>query len=127
MPDSIGRSLELVAVQRKTRLFGRKQFTTWANLIDFGRQIVEDGLHEVRTKLAKISMKRFIRFRLRTLLLFMSVFGCIGGWLVMHESEYRRELQMIDEIVGKRKVPSTSFSIANGNVVALFYDSAIFG
>lgn len=72
-------------------------------------------------------MTRFIRFRLRTLLLFMSGLGAVGGWLVMHEMEHRRELHLIDEIVGKRDAPSTRFTIMNENVAALVYDNSVFG
>ena len=72
-------------------------------------------------------MLRFIRFRLRTLLVFMSATGAICGWLVMHKMEHRRELELINEIVGEREAPSTRFSFNDENVAALVYDHSFFG
>ena len=72
-------------------------------------------------------MKFLFRFRLRTLLIAMTLLGAVGGWLAMHDVEHRREMNLIEEIVGDLKSPGITMAIVNDGVVAMVYDHSFFG
>ena len=75
-------------------------------------------------------MARFFRFRLRTLMIAVMVFGCFGGWLAGHEHLHRVELHVINEAVGKRTLPNTRqlwYEDAKYPLGVGIYDDSILG
>ena len=70
-------------------------------------------------------LRKLFQFRIRDLLILIALFGGIGGWILMQHQEKRRELMIVDQVLGKRGMPSDDSFFEGGIHTTRFEDNQI--
>ncbi len=100
------------------------------------RQLIRRGtIEQSNAQLIEVvwqmkTIKKLLRFQLRTFLIIVGLIGCFGGWLAGHEYAHRKEMRLIKEAVGPRMQPATRnlwFKESQHKLGVGIYDDVILG
>ena len=69
---------------------------------------------------------KLVQFRLRTLLIFVTLFGCLGGWLSTYAMVYQREVDAIERLFDSCPNPQPFAINANGNNLRVIQHGNLF-